>query len=239
MSRCPPEDVLILHGSSTSEENESEILDGWTADTVVQHLASCDECRAVAEDVRSLSEVMRSDPLQEPVQAFWDDLAIDVMGSLDAGSDSKDGAEVVELRTRPAPDPEISSHRWALVFAAAAVVLLGAALALTVTRRNEDPTPEALVEDETAPLLLDESTARALAEELGISLDPIDPAAVAQAEVADVGASLQTGGLDILVTHLEDAETEALDIGLGDDVFAALAELDVAELAAVLETLES
>lgn len=218
MSHCPTEDALILFGS------------GEPDDDVAQHVERCATCRAVVEEMRAVEEALLGDPLDEPGAAFFDDLAGDVMEAIDA---TDRAANVVVFRS------QASSHRWTLAMAAAAVLLLGVALALTVDRRSEAPVPTPVAEGVAESPLPDEATARALAAELGISLDPIDPAAVADAEVTDVGESLQTGGLDALVSNLHDTETEALHVGLGDDVFAALAELDVDELAAVLETLES
>ena len=220
MSRCPPEDALILLGSGEPDED------------VARHVADCTACQAVVDEFRALGQVLRDDTIDEPEDTFFDDLTTDVMRSIETTDRT---ADVVELRSRS------DAHRWTMALAAAAVVLLGVALALTALRRADEPVEVPLVESATDPALPDEATARALALELGISLDPIDPAAVAEAEVAArvTDESLHGGGLDALVNTLQDNETEALHVGLGDDVFAALAELDVDELAAVLETLES
>jgi len=223
MSSCPPEDALILLAS------------GEPDDDVAGHVAGCETCRARVEQIREVEQALRADDLDEPDDAFFDALAADVMGALD---EPERTAEIVELSPSPAAD-ERRSRGWTLGLAAAAVILLGVALALAAQRRAQEPDAVPVAEDIPAPGLPDEATARALAEELGISLDPIDPAAVAEAEAADMDMPLRSGGLDALVVNLQDNETEALDLGLGDDVFAALAELDVDELAAVLETLES
>lgn len=223
MSRCPPEDTLILFAS------------GEPDDDVAGHVAECETCLAVVEAFRLVEGALRDDDLDEPDDTFFDTLTADVMGAIDA---SESTGEVVQFRSQR-PIGDTRSHRWTLALAAAAVVLLGVAVALTAQRRAQEPVETPVVEDTPAPGLPDEATARAIAEELGISLDPIDPAAVAEAEATDMDESLQSGGLDALVVNLQDTETEALDLGLGDDVFAALAELDVDELAAVLETLES
>jgi len=223
MSSCPPEDALILLAS------------GEPDDDVAGHVAGCETCRARVEQIREVEQALRADDLDEPDDAFFDALAADVMGALD---EPERTAEIVELSPSPAAD-ERRSRGWTLGLAAAAVILLGVALAQAAQRRAQEPDEVPVAEDIPAPGLPDEATARALAEELGISLDPIDPAAVAEAEAADMDMPLRSGGLDALVVNLQDNETEALDLGLGDDVFAALAELDVDELAAVLETLES
>lgn len=226
MSRCPHEESLILFGSGEHDDDVAEHVDG------------CATCRAVVDEMRAVEEALLGDSLDEPDAAFFDDLAADVMDTIEA-SDRR--ADLVVFR------PRDTSRRWTLALAAAAGVLLGVTLALTVDRLTEAPTPTPVAEGADGPAipdeaaLPDEATARALAAELGISLTPIDPAAVAEAEVAArvTDESLVDGGLDALVSNLQDTETEALDVGLGDDVFAALAELDVEELAAVLSTLES
>jgi hypothetical protein len=227
MSCCPTEDALFLFAS------------GEPGDDVARHVADCPTCQAVVDEIRGLDQVLRADTLDEPDAAFFDEMAADVMAAVE---DAERGGEVIEFRP-PSDAADGRSTRRTLALAAAAVVLLGVALALTADRRAEEPVevPVADAEPSNGSAIPDEATARALAAELGISLDPIDPAAVAEAEVVDrvTAESLQTGGLDALVNNLQDTETEALHVGLGDDVFAALAELDVDELAAVLETLES
>ncbi len=225
MSRCPAEDALFLFASGDPD------------DGVARHVADCAACQAVVAEVRGLDRVLRADTLDEPDAAFFDEMAGEVMAAVE---DAPSEGEVLALRPPPAA-ADGRSNRWTLALAAAAVVLLGVALALTASRRVDDPVQVPVAEPATASALPDEAAARALAAELGISLDPIDPAAVAEAEAAArfTDESLRTGGLDALVSNLQDTETEALHVGLGDDVFAALAELDVDELAAVLETLES
>ena len=121
MSSCPPEDALILLAS------------GEPDDDVAGHVAGCETCRARVEQIREVEQALRADDLDEPDDAFFDALAADVMGALD---EPERTAEIVELSPSPAAD-ERRSRGWTLGLAAAAVILLGVALAQAAQRRAQ------------------------------------------------------------------------------------------------------
>ncbi len=243
MARCPSEDVLILYVSSLPGEDAEELLDGWSARDVTGHLASCEACRAVVEETGALTATMRSDELAEPPEALWDEMADEVMRSLEMPTVEREPeAEVIPLRGATEAGLQASARRIPWGWAVAAALVLGLTVAIAVTRQADEEPALPMADGGGEPVdavLPDRATAEALAAELGLSLDTIDPGAVARAEVMDASASLGDAGVSALVEDLGEDEAEALDVGLDDDLFGLLAELEPEELAALMQSLES
>jgi hypothetical protein len=241
MARCPTEDVLILFASSLPGGDAEELLDGWSAEDITAHLAGCAACRATVEETGSLTAALRADEIDEPPAGLWDEMADEVMRSLEMPSLSQEPrGEVIPLRAAMPEQPVSRRMPWG--WAVAAVLVVGLTVGIAVMRRGgEEPAVPVAdgAEIGADAALPDRATAEALAAELGISLDTIDPAAVAQAEMLDASASLGDAGVNALVDDLDEDEAEALDVGLGDDLFGMLAELDTEELAALMQSLES
>ena len=242
MKRCPSEEVLILFGASLPD-GEQELLDGWTADDVAVHVGLCDACRAVVEETGTLTAAMRDDVLEEPAEPFWNQLADDVMRSIDTpDAVGGDGADVIPLQQHDHARASQRRLHWGWAVAAGLLVLLGIGLRWM---QMDEVTDGAVAEtgdvvEEPGDGMPDRATAEAIAAELGLSLDPVDPVEAVQAQVVDVGGGLADRGLVALFDGLDDGDIEVLELAVtDDDPLADLAEFDVEDLAAVLDALES
>ena len=246
MGRCPSEDALILYASSLPQDEliVEELLEGWTPEAVALHLAGCHGCRRVVEETGALTADMRGDALDEPSEAFWDEMAEDVMRSLEmpARVEPEQKAEVIQLPNTDAPigEPRETTARRVVpwVWAVAAAVLLAASLGIALYERPREAAP--LPVADAPEVMPDRAAAEALAAELGLSLDPIDPVAAAEAEVIEPGAELHEGGLAALFAALSDSDVENLSLALADDdPLAELADIDAQALASAIDSLES
>jgi len=247
MGHCPSEEVLILFGASLPEgEDEQELLDGWTADQVAAHVGACEACRAVVQETSALTATMRDDVLSEPAEPFWDELADEVMRSIDR-ADATPGADVVPLQpVEPARAPVRRLH-WGWAVAAGLLVVLGIGLRWMQMDQTLETTVAETGDEAVGPgdgvvpgALPDRATAEAIAAELGLSLEPVDPVESVQAQVVDVDSDLADSGLAALFDGLDDEDIEVLELAVADDdPLSDLAEFDVEELAAVLVALES
>lgn len=149
---CPPDPLLLLHDAGELPE---DIAEGWTEDSLREHVAACRRCRrGLAGWQRSLDSFRDLDVVDTSTfdDAFFDDLAREVDEALGR---KPAGAEVLPLRRRPSPRA---------VWPAAAVL----ALALVVgTLRPEEAPTLAESEDPRAETLDDSLVAegRALGQE--------------------------------------------------------------------------
>jgi hypothetical protein len=252
---CPTADVLVLYGAGLprGDDDQEELLDGWTLATLDDHVAGCPTCRAQADETSDVVGVLRAQPLDAPDAEFWDDLTDGVMRTV-AGAERGSGLRDNVVQLRPVPgapepdvvDPTLRRFAWALAVAVAFAVGLGVWLERDPV--EEAPLPGALVEEsspEPVESLPDREHALAVAAELGISADPLDLSDAADADVvaSDIslgGTPLEAASLAWLVDGLAAADMELLDVSLPttDPLFDLIA-LDDSDLAEVLRSLES
>ena len=144
----------------------------------------------------------------------------------------------------PHQEPDRAPRRrlhWG--WAVAAGELVGLAIGTRLMQKDEsDEAADEAVEvveagGETMP---NRATAEAIAAELGLSLDRVDPVEAVQSEVVDVDRGLADSGLAALFDGLDEGGMEVLELAVAyDDPLAELAEFDVEDLAAMLVALES
>lgn len=249
---CPSADVLVLYGAGLprGDDDQEELLDGWNLATLDEHVAGCPACRALAAETCDVVGLLRTEPVDEPGPEFWDELADGVMRTL-GGRDPGRGprANVIQLRqvrveSDPGPeavDPALRRLAWALAVAVVFAVGLGVWLERDPTPGV--PNPVVLAEESPGvpePLLPDRQHARAVAVELGISVDPLDLSDAAEADVVASDISLEAASLAWLVDGLAAADIELLDVSLPTtDPLLDLIALDDTDLAEVLRSLES
>ncbi len=264
MRECPSEDVLILYASTQpdTDPDDGELLDGWTADGVAGHLTLCPSCRTTVEVSSALTVALRGDALDEPPAEFWDEMAEQVMRRLDEAPASaatpsaprsarrvaRDEATVIPLRrpgqvaVEPPSAPERQRTVW--LWAAAAALALALSLGAVLSQRDPGqgtapadggPTPVAV-----SPGLPDAADAAAAAAALGLSLDPIDPGALAETDVAELAGAVEQAGVSSLRRSLQGADVDDVELALGyDDAISELFELDTEAMEDILAALES
>jgi len=247
MAPCPSEEVLILYASLSPGEQpeDDELLDGWTARSLADHLDRCAACERVVRQSGELLGALQADELTEPPDEFWDELADGVMRSIDADSTEApedNHANVVplpELAAAPAARPSNRrSGRW--LWAAAAAL----AMALAVWSYDEvarDGETETVADGGVDGLIPNAEQANQLAAELGITLEGFDAKDVTpEVDLLDLGSSFSDAGLSALGELVDDNDMDDLELALADgDPIGQLLELDTEELALVLEALES
>jgi len=244
---CPSEDVLVLYGAGlpAGQDQQAELLDGWTLATLDEHTLGCDRCRLAAARTGDLVGLLRDEPLDEPGTEFWDDLTDGVMRSIDPASSEDLVDNVIPLRlVSPEPYPErpyrmLRTAVWALAATVVFAIGLGAWLERPPTA--DEPTE---VLEVAAPAVMeslpDRGAAEALAAELGISTEPLDLSAVADNDAVASDLSLPSASMAWLVDGLADDDMELLDLSLpSSDPLLDLIALDDSDLAEVLRSLES
>ena len=265
MRQCPSEDVLILYGSTRPETDpdDGELLEGWTAEAVARHLTLCPACRSSVEASRALTGALREDVAREPPEAFWDEMADQVMNRLDAEPSASpqrteasprrarrpgEDAAVIPLRRpgqlgiEPATAHERSPATWLWAAAAGLALLLSVAAYLS----QDDPVldgvegGERMLPTPVADALPDAAAAAAAASALGLSLDPIDTGAVAEVDALELGGAAGDTGVSSLADDLRSADADDLELTLGyDDAISELFELDTEAMESILAALES
>ena len=261
MRECPTEDMLILFASTRpdTDPDDGELLDGWTAAEVAEHVTLCTSCRSTVEVTGALTRTLRDDGVDDPAGEFWDELASDVMRSIDElpavepgrpgtarGRDrhgAADDAEVIPLR-RPMQfgrlgGSPVERQRAVWLWGAAAALALALSVAAYLTQRPDDgtadgtPTPVALE-------LPDAEAAAAAAAELGLSLDPIVPEELAEVNALQLGGAFEVASESSLRRSIEGADATDVELALGyDDAISELFELDAEAMDNILSVLES
>lgn len=265
MRNCPSEDVLILYGSTRPETDpdDGELLEGWTAEAVARHLTLCPSCRTSVEASRALTGALREDVAGEPPEAFWDEMADQVMSQLDgeAGTGESEtrpsvrrarrtgeDAAVIPLRRpgqvgiEPASVPERSRATWLWAAAAGLALLLSVAAYLSQDDRSLDGMEggERTTPAPVAAALPDAAAAAAAAAALGLSLDPIDTGAVAEVDALELGGAAGDTGVSSLADDLMGADADDVELALGyDDAISELFELDAEAMENIIAALES
>ncbi len=266
MHECPSEDVLILYGTTRpdADPEDGELLDGWTADSVASHLTLCPDCRTAVEANRALLGALDEDGIEEPPEAFWDDLADGVMSQLDResgetatspstpsqrrpGRAGRD-ASVIPMR-RPgqlgmerASAPERSRTTWLWAVAAGLALLLSLAAYLSQERVSPGAGVggEGAIPAPVADALPDAEAAAAAAAALGLSLDPIDTGALAEVDALALSGAAGGAGVSSLAEDLVGADADDVELALGyDDAISELFELDTEAMESILAALES
>ncbi len=258
MERCPSEDVLILYVAALPDDEleAEELLEGWTPAALSAHLASCERCRAQAEQLGELTGALRDDRLEPPPEGFWDEIPASVMRSIDGGGAAgaagtggrtaviplrRDGAEAPAAAPAGEPSRRAGRRRAAWLWAAAAVLLLATGAVLWATREPADGAGEVPAPVAGEALVPTADEAAALAAELGIELATDEPGELAAGDVLDVDAAFGDAGWSSLrrdLARVDDVDALELALVEGDPV-EDLIELDVEELQALLEALES
>ncbi len=261
MSHCPSEDVLTLYASTRpdTDPDDGELMDGWTARSVAEHLTLCTACRSAVEIDLALATALRGDRLEEPGDGFWDEMADSVMRSIDepeAAAEARprrrasaDEAEVIPLRRPgqlgrvPATPTERRNTTW--LWAVAAALALAVSVGAYVMQRGEDgaggtPSHGGGLPVPVADGLPDAAAAAAAAAALGISLEPIDPGALAEVDALELGGAAVDSGASSLRRELQGANADDVEAALGyDDAISELFELDAEALEDILVALES
>lgn len=244
---CPSEEVLVLYGAGlpAGEDEQDELLDGWTMAALDDHAADCDRCRGSAARTGDLVGLLRDEPLEHRATEFWDDLAEGVMRSIDPAAPEERVDNVIQLRlVTPEPDRE-NPYRMlrTLVWALAAVVAFAVGLGVLLERPSTKDAPAQVVDVGGVALrdgLPDRAAAEALAAELGISTEPLDLSVLAGTDAVASDIPLPSASMAWLVDGLADDDMEMLDVSLpSSDPLLDLIALDDTDLAEVLRSLES
>lgn len=256
MTRCPTEDVLILYATvlPDDEPESEELLEGWTVTALSSHLGTCEACRRQVAELGELTGALRDDGLGAPPAAFWDEMAADVMSSIDGSAERAPGEaadNVIPLHRDETMEPVPASvpvvawrgslawWRWAV--AATLIVGVSVAFVLATGPRDGDGADGGGAVADGEGLVPTADEAAALAAELGIDLSPAQPEELFAAGVLDVGDAIDEAGWSSLQRDLErmDGVGEWELALVGDDPLEELIELDAEELALLLDALES